>query len=394
MRPSPSPVVRLQSPPDEPWNPTDDDAPDAPPQSRAANAAAPPESPFRVIDAPGIFAPLEPIRYVVQALDLCPGAPAMWAGYGYSGKTAAAQSAAIAIAGGVGKVWDCFSAGPGNVMHIDYEQGSRLTRERYQRLAVPHMLGPSDLDGRLSLVTMPTLYLDDPKAETELERLVADQTLVIIDSLRAAAPTLDENASEVRTVLDMLSRVSERTGAAFVVIHHARKPQQNASGGAKMAIRGSGALFDACSSVLVFEGEKGQPTRVSHEKARTSGRPVDDFEITITDFADEGNERAGLLVSASSAADREARKDDAERERLSAKTERIKGELRELFAQEPDQPGADTIASLIHRKPADVRPVLNLLVEAGEVERTGKGRAVRHLLVRDEIPSEGRTRDM
>lgn len=313
----------------------------------------------------------------------------MWAGYGYSGKTAAAQSAAIAIAGGVGKVWDCFSAGPGRVMHIDYEQGSRLTRERYQRLAVPHMLGPAELESRLSLVTMPTMYLDNQKAEAELERLVEGQTLVIIDSLRAAAPTLDENSSEVRTVLDMLSRVSEHTGAAFVVIHHARKPQQNAGGGAKMAIRGSGALFDACSSVLVFEGEKGQPTRVSHEKARTSGRPADDFELTITDFADGSNERAGLLVTASSAEDREARKDDAERERLATKTAKLKDELRDLFAQEPDQPGADTIASLIHRKPSDVRPVLNLLVEAGEVERTGKGRAVRHRLVRDEIPSEG-----
>ena len=338
----------------------------------------PPPDPFPKLGAPEIFAPLPPIGYVIRAIDLCPGAPALWAGYGYSGKTAAAQSAALAIAGGVGKVWDCFAAPRGRALHLDYEQGSRLTRERYQRLGFAASLGPSDLGDRLSLVTMPTRYLDQPAAESDLERIAAGYQLVIVDSLRAAAPTVDENSSEVRRTLDMLSRVSERTAAAFVVIHHARKPNTTQQGGAKMAIRGSGALFDAAGSVLVFEAEKGEPARVSHEKARSSGILCDDFLLTISDLPDSADPRAGLLVAASSAPSREDQVEDQARARRLARAERLCLELRELFDREPEQGGADSIATKLGRRPADVRAALKLIVDAGEVEPTGATRDRRH----------------
>lgn len=326
---------------------------------------------FPLLDSAAIFAALEPVEYVIQAIDLCPGAPAMWAGYGYSGKTVAAQAAALAIAADHGKVWDCFAAPSGRVLHLDYEQGSRLTRERYQRLAVPMMVGPDDLADRLALVTMPTRYLDQPAAETELERVVTGYDLVIVDSLKASAPTVDENSSEVRRVLDMLSRVSERTGCTFVVIHHARKPNQTQMGGTKMAIRGSGALFDACGSVLVFEAEKGQPTRVSHEKARASGILTDDFLIEISDVTDEHNPRAGLLVTASGAPSREEAAEELTRARRIERTSKITAELRALFEREPQQGGADSIAAKLGRKAQDVRQSLRLLIESEEVEAIG-----------------------
>ncbi len=352
----------------------------APPAfAEPAEVKAPPD-PFPRLDAAAIFAALEPIQYIIQGIDLCPGAPAMWAGYGYSGKTAAAQSAALTIASGdpSARVWGQFAATPGRVLHLDYEQGSRLTRERYQRLAFPMMLGPEDLGDRLSLVTMPSRYLDQPAAESEIERLVTGYQLVIVDSLKAAAPSLDENSSEVRRVLDMLSRISERTGAAFVVIHHARKPNATQQGGAKMAIRGSGALFDACGSVLVFEAEKGQPTRITHEKARASGILTDDFEITITDIPDGANPRAGLLVSASGAPSREDRSEEQARDRRLAATERVKAELRSLFEREPEQGGADTIAGKLGRGAHPVRGALALLVADGHVVREGSTKDLRH----------------
>lgn len=333
---------------------------------------------FVPLDADAIFAPLEPIEYIIQAIDLCPGAPAMWAGYGYSGKTAAAQSAALSIAANQGRVWGCFRAAHGRVLHLDYEQGSRLTRERYQRLAVPMMVGPDDIRGKLELVTMPTRYLDQPQAEGELARVADGWDLVIIDSLRAAAPTVDENSSDVRRTLDMLSRVSERTGSAFVVIHHARKPNQTQVGGAKMAIRGSGALFDACSSVLIFEGEKGQPIRVTHEKARTSGTLTDDFELVISDVPDGINPRAGLLVAGSAALSREAVADELSKAKRVERMGRLTAELRDLFRREPDQAGADSIAAKLGRKAADVRVALKLLIESGEVEPVGKTQDKRH----------------
>jgi hypothetical protein len=333
---------------------------------------------FPVIDAAGIFAPLPPLKYVIQALDLCAGAPALWAGYGYSKKTLAAQSAALTIAAGVGKVWDCFAAPQGKVLHIDYEQGSRLTRERYQRLAVPMLVGPGDLGDRLALVAMPEMQLDKPQAEEALARLCDGYTLVIVDSLRAAAPSIEENSSDARQPLDMLNRVSERTGAAFVVIHHARKPSQNSAGGAKMSIRGSGALFDGAGSSLVFDGEKGQPTRVSHEKARASGILTDDFQLEVADIPDGSNPRAGLIVTAKAALSQADSEDERQHARHSAHLDRIRAELEQLFAEKPELGGADEIASRLKRGAPAVRGLLKVLVADGKVEVLGSTSDRRH----------------
>lgn len=225
---------------------------------------------------------------------------------------------------------------------------------------------------------MPTRYLDQAPAEGDLEQLAAGYQLVIVDSLRAAAPTLDENASQVRQVLDMLSRVSEHTGAAFVVIHHARKPSATQQGGAKMAIRGSGALFDACGSVLVFEAEKGHPVRVTHEKARSTGVLVDDFELVISDVHDGSSSRAGLAVTAGKAPSKEDRAEEVAKERRLARTELMAVELRQLFLREPEQGGADRVATRLGRKAKDVRAALALLVGSGEVEPIGTTRNRRH----------------
>lgn len=343
----------------------------------------PGERSAQALSADAIFEPLPPMRYIVQAIDLCPGAPGMWAGFGYSKKTIAAQAACLQIAAGLGKVWGCFSAAPGRVLHIDYEQGNRLTRERYQRLAMPLMLGPSELADRLVLITMPRLYLDAQGAEEELARLADGFDLVLIDSLRAAAPNIEENSSDARRPLDMLSRVSERTGAAFLVIHHARKPNQAQAGGAKYAIRGSGALFDACGSVLLFSGEKDQPSLVTHEKARASGLLTDDFEIDVADVPDGANPRAGVLVTAQGAMVRAGVRDAVaeEQARLGrvARNERLADELRALFRREPDQGGADSICAKLGRKRDDVRTALALLVSGGEVQQVGKTRDRRHV---------------
>ena len=341
---------------------------------------APRTSPWPVVD---IFARLEPISYIIEAIDLCPGAPAMWAGYGFSAKTVSAQAAAIVVAstkaGEHGRVWDCFAAPKGKVLHLDYEQGSRLTRERYQRLAATRMLTPDEVAPWLTLVCMPSVYLDEPRAEAELAKLVDGYQLVIVDSFRAATPTLDENSSDIRRVLDMMSRVSERTRCTFLVIHHARKPKQDAPGGAKMAIRGSGALFDACSSVLVFEAEKGKPTRVSQEKARTSGVLAADFLLTVSDVEVDGQARGGLLVTAEAAPSKDQSDDDAAKTKQLARQARVEGDLRALFDREPEQTSADAMARKIGRKALDVRRALAALIEAGAVLVEGEKAQRRYL---------------
>lgn len=251
---------------------------------------------FASIDVDAIFQPLEPIQWVVRALGLCPGAPAMIAGYGYSGKTVAAQAMAIAIAGGLPNIWGAFSCEHGRVLHIDYEQGKRLTRERYQRLALAFGVSPDELRGNLTLSSMPRSFLSQRRSESDLERATAGYRFCIIDSLRAACPGVDENSSEAREPLDRLLRVSERTGCAFLVLHHSGKPKADGTGSAKHAPRGSSGLFDACSSVLIFEAEKGEPVRCIHTKERGAGHTVRDFLLTIED-----TDGGGLSVTAEDA---------------------------------------------------------------------------------------------
>jgi hypothetical protein len=247
-----------------------------------------------------IFGPLPAVNAVLSELDIAVGAPVIVAGYGYNAKTLSCQSFVTALAAGC-RVWGRFEVGTKlrRVAHVDGEQGRRLTCERYQRLANGMGIEPADVGDRIQLVVMPRVRLDSPHALDAWCAALEGFDVAFFDSLRALAPSIEENSSDIRRPLDMLGAVSERTGCANLVIHHARKPQKDSPGGAKMAIRGSGAIFDAASSVLIFGGEKGKPVLVQHEKARNTGLPHDDFQLEVEDVANaEGDPRWGLRVVA------------------------------------------------------------------------------------------------
>lgn len=256
---------------------------------------APPDD-WNVLTAADLSEPLPPIPWVCEQLGLAPGAVSLFAGYGYSRKTMALQSLGLSVATGR-SVWGVWSCRKGLFVHLDYEQGRRLTQERYQRLARGMGFELRDLPAdAMKACIMPRSYLDAPDISDRLVRLLEGAAFVAVDSLRAAFPRADENSSEIRAHLDVLSRVSERTGAQISVIHHARKPSQQSAGGATHAIRGSSALFDACQSVYVFEGEKDTPTTVHHQKDRVRGLTLPDFGLTSEDVVGETGPRWGLAV--------------------------------------------------------------------------------------------------
>lgn len=254
-----------------------------------------PGHPFAIIDTAGIFAPLPPIPWVCQGLGLAPGAASMLAGYGFSGKTVIAQSLGLSIASGK-DVFGIWSAKRGPVIHFDYEVGERLLRERYQRLARGMGIRQEALEDRLQLVVFPSCRLDSPTAVDAYTRVLEGKTLAIFDPLKSAAPTGEENSSDMRRYIDVVSYASEKTGCMTLVLHHSKKPSNEDAGGAKAQLRGSSAIFDACASVFVMRGEKGKPTRVEHEKDRITGVCKDDFFVRIEDVAYEGDPRWGLYV--------------------------------------------------------------------------------------------------
>lgn len=250
---------------------------------------------FEFIRGRDLFQKLPATPWLCEGLEMAPGAPSIWAGFGFSGKTMAAQSLALAVASGR-DAWGSLAVRQGRVVHFDYEQGRSLTLKRYQKLAQGLGIGPDDIGENLEVALLPTVSLGAEGIEVKLIEKCAGVALCIVDSFRAACPEVDENSSEARRPLDMLNRVSEATGCSFLVIHHSRKPSKDSTGGAKMSMRGSGALFDACASVFIFGGGKDEPITLQHEKARISGKPRDDFAIEIRDLTDPDGRFDGVEV--------------------------------------------------------------------------------------------------
>ncbi len=249
-----------------------------------------------LLDGPAIAAPLPDVPYLVRELGLVAGggAPHLLAGYGFSGKTLAVQSMAVSLAA-ARPVWSAYtSRDPRRVLHVDMEQGDRLTRRRYQRLASAMDVDLTKLGDALAVAIMPRIGLTLAHADRWRE-IMHRRDLLIVDSLRAASPGGDENSSDIRSGLDMLGMLSEDTGCRALVIHHARKPSDDAPSG-RYAIRGSSAIFDGVDSAYLFSAEQDDPVHVQQVKARSHGELVEPFALVISDVPIGSERRAGLLV--------------------------------------------------------------------------------------------------
>jgi hypothetical protein len=195
-------------------------------------------------------------------------------------------------------VWGAYTVKPRRVAHVDLEQGERLSRRRYQRLAYALGLDLVELGDDLVLSAMPGISLC-PLHLPCWEALMRGRDLIAVDSLRVAQPGCDENGSEFRQGLDMLGQLSERTGCRSVVLHHARKASDDKPGQGLQTIRGSSAILDACDGVYVFSASRGEPVVVDPVKTREHGEPPENFALKIDDVPSEDgqDEKAGLRVT-------------------------------------------------------------------------------------------------
>jgi len=340
---------------------------------------------IHLLDGPGIAAELPPLQYLCAELGMVAGggAPHLIAGYGYSGKTVAAQAMCLALAAGRA-VWGAHRVGRHKILHIDLEQGERLTRRRYQRLARASSIELHELGDDIALACLPRLSLAAEYVDTWLE-LMTGRDMIVIDSLRAATGGVDENESAIRVPLDMLTRLSEQTKCRALVLHHGRKPSGDGSGGGedKFSIRGSSAIFDACDSVWVFVASKGEPVSVRQVKARSNGEPIDDFALVIEDVDGAGDDPTwGLSVRVHGveliAKVREERAERAEERRGEA-------DIRAVERALAKHPGALTTDLRAVTGLGGARLAAALLAMGDRIDRRpeqdGRVRRVRHFLV-------------
>jgi hypothetical protein len=352
-----------------------------------------------IIDGPGLAKPLPELEYLLREIGMPAGgsAPDLVAGYGYSGKTLALQSMALSLAAGV-KVWGAYDVrDPRRVVHVDLEQGGRLTTRRYQRLARAMGVDLASLGHALAVAIMPAGLTLTGACRDRWRSILEGRDLAIVDSLRAATGGQDENSSDIRAGLDMLGSLSNETGCRVVVIHHARKPTEDGAGG-RYAIRGSGAIYEGVDGAYIFGANKGEPVSVEHVKARSHGELVDDFALVISDVELDGNPKAGLSVSVRGGElITELRRDAKAATKTQArKAEHVTAAARvaEYLAAHPGG-GTRDIRSALRRAmgacPAELAiDAVALLVEAGAIVApdVGRGQARPHWLVGPKVPTD------
>ena len=333
------------------------------------------ESPFAWANAVDIAQPLPPIRWVCPEMCIGPGRPTLVAGYGFSGKTIVDQALALSVAAGE-RLFGAFGVRQGAVRHLDYEQGKDATNRRYQRLAFGMGVDLAAIGDALKASYFPRLYLTGDGIEAILCRECANVSLCVIDSFLAAAPGTKENESGMRVFLDTLTRVSEHTGCAFVVIHHAGKSPSN---GEKKAAaekpRGSSAIFDACGTVLILSASAPyEPIRVELAKvsASAAGKQFEPFYLKFEDVPDDEarDDKAGLRVVHQST--EEAVKAESKAGRFAA----LKATCADYVRRHPGASQRD-VRNSIDGRAGEISDALHELADKGVLENRGTATAGR-----------------
>jgi hypothetical protein len=190
-------------------------------------------------------------------------------------------------------VWGIYQPRRAKVLHLDYEQGAGVTGRRMQQICSGMGLRVEEIDEWWRTAIFPPLNLSTDGAEQLYSKLFEGFGLAIIDSLKAVVPGVEENSSSIRDRMAVLTRASERTGCAVILIHHSGK--QNPDRSRKEAGRGSSAIFDELQSAFVLTGQKGEPIHVSHEKDRVTGQLLDDFWLQISSTDDGESLKVTML---------------------------------------------------------------------------------------------------
>lgn len=254
----------------------------APESAESAPAKQPAASEWVITLPEQIFAPLAEPDYLIAGLIRRGGLLEIQA-YGGSGKSWLAVNLALSLASG--RPWlGRLETKPSTVVCLDYENGFYEMARRLQGNAKALGL-PMPVQG-IGLITMPDTYMTSDTFEGSVTKLAATYQVIIIDTLKAASPGIDENDSKMRESLDRLRRVGERTGCTFVVLIHSKKKSNSAVEiDARERGRGSSAIFDAADAQLGVEYEQGKPLQIMQTKAR-SGRYIEPFQVTIEDGDD------------------------------------------------------------------------------------------------------------
>lgn len=307
--------------------------------------------------------------WVVRELGICPGRPCAVVGVGGGGKTIWTALLAACVCSG-SRFLGQFMCPQADVCWIDFEMGKRATLRRLQRLCRGHGLNMAEIAKRLRIAIYPRTFLNSPDCEAELVKAVEGVRLCVVDSLRRSLPGIDENDSRVADYLQMLSRVSEVTGCAFIFIHHAStKGDTSTKRDKRSSARGSSAIYDGSGSYILISGPEGEPPMVSHVREPQEGRIFEAFHIEIVDVPGDTNPKDGLRVEYRTL---EQVHPPEEPSRRADDDVRL---VVEALAKEPSPlHSIDAIVSIAGLRMQRGRAAVQLAISRGEILRSGPAR--------------------
>lgn len=206
--------------------------------------------------------------YLVRGL-LNRGMLALMSGQSNAGKSPLALDLASAIA--KGEPWRGRKVKPGYVLHISTEGWTGL-ENRMEALRRTHFEGREE--SPLDFVAMSINLRTSIKDVEAIEQTVIDRAahfgvapaMVVIDTLSHALGGGDEsNAEHVRTVLRNCKRITAKTGAAVLLLHH---PTKDASSD----YRGSSILLNDIDLLIKVDADaRSKLTRVTTPRVKDYG---------------------------------------------------------------------------------------------------------------------------
>ena len=212
------------------------------------------------------FTPRAPVRYVIDTI-LPEGSLSMLYGAPGSLKSMLALDMLVCIA--AGKPWLSPSQnGEGQgmatersaVLFVDFDSGKRIVMERMEAVARGHgITDPARLPFYAESMELPWLLAPERSSVEAFARDMRAQSVraCVIDNFGVITGGVDENSSEMATVMGNLRWLAESTGAAVVVIHHPRKGDTKGNSNAGDSLRGHGSILAALDLALLVEREQG-----------------------------------------------------------------------------------------------------------------------------------------
>ena len=285
--------------------------------------------------------PVAPPEYLIDGL-VTRGSVGMFVAHGNSLKTWTALSMALAVSRGekwLGK----YATKKGTALFIDYESGKAEIHRRVR------MLGHQGTES--FGYTFADVYANDEAFWTELEEMAP--ALVVIDSLAASSPGVDENDTRAAWPLLRAKLLAEKTGAAVLFLHHANKGER---GDQREKVRGTSAFFAALDFAYRFESldetENTKSMRIASIKTR-SGKKPPPLDVRLTDKGLALIEEAAVHMA------------------KSAETpEMLRAAIKRHLANGPK--GRKELARALNKRETQVRAEVDILLEQGQLVE-GKG---------------------